>query len=137
MLTALVNVGWPFQSGVVEVRDWLQARLLMIEDELHRDDVLFYLEETTDYLRQGHPYGSCFYVLEGLARFREVDGPDRLEVVGRELCGVFRRTYPAAPPGFERTGRMRQKPGQTLPSWVEPLRGHFGLGDLGGDPADL
>lgn len=126
MLTSVVNVSWPFQPVVVGIRDWLYNRLRLIEDELHRDDVLFYLEETDEYLKQGHPYGSCYYVLEALARFRAIDGPDRIEVVGQELCAEFQRVYPTAPTGFERTGRMSQRSGDEAGHfWVEPLRGHF------------
>jgi hypothetical protein len=126
MLTAVVNVGWDFQPAVVEVRDWLAANLHRIDDDLHRDDILFYIEETDAYLKKDHPYGSCYYVLEGLARFRQISGPDRIEVVGQELCVLFQRIYPTAPSGFERTGRMRQKPGgEQAAAWVEPLREFF------------
>ena len=123
MLTALVNVEWEFLSAIEEICDWLVRHLHTIDDELHRDDVLFYLEETGEYLKKAHPYGSCYYALEALARYRGIGGPDRVEIAGQDLCVLFQKLYPIAPSGFERTGRMRQKPGgEQASAWVEPLR---------------
>jgi hypothetical protein len=126
MLTAVVNAGWKFLPVVEEIRDWLLAHLYKIDDDRHRDDVRFYLEETDEYLKKAHPYGSCYYVLEALARYRGIGGPDRIEIAGQDLCVLFQKIYPIAPPGFARTGRMRQKPGgEQSSSWVEPLREFF------------
>jgi hypothetical protein len=121
MLTAVVNVSWSYRPVVEALRDRVQVAHLAIEDELHRDDVLFFLEETDFFLKKDHPYGSCYYLLEAVARYHDVSGPDRVEVVSHVLCHAFRQVYPEAPAGFERTGRMRQRPGGKQ-LWVEPLR---------------
>jgi len=122
MLTAVVNVEWDFMPAAREIRDWLVEHLHLLEGPLHRDNVLYYLEEAEPYFGASHPYGACYYALEALAQYRGINGPDRVEIVGQELCAIFQKVYPVAPPGFERTGRMRQKPGGEQPLWVEPLR---------------
>lgn len=141
MLTAVVNLGWDITIVLLPMRDSLRARLQRIECPRHRDDVAFYLEEMDDYVNEAggpHPYGMCYQLLEALACFHEITGPDRIEAVGVLLCAQFRAVYPVAPAGFERIGRMRQGREDEGPGGrVERSRGEAGdqAGDQTSDPA--
>jgi hypothetical protein len=135
MLTALVNADWDYLIVLRAIRDDLRTQLPSIADPIRRDDVLYYLEQAEDFFTKSHPYGAGYYVLEALARFKDVSGVDRIEVVGRDLCAAFLKHYPTSPPGFSRTGRMRQKPGIDVDSGgVEPFRGPYRF--LFGNPDD-
>lgn len=129
MLTAIVNVGWDLGAVIEPIRQTLFEQLETVVDLRRRDDIAYYLEEVVDYLAAEHPYGMCHSLLEALAVYHEITGPDRIEITGFLLCGQFRRVYPNAPDGFERVGRMRQPPLDLLGllGRVEPV------GDAGSD----
>jgi len=110
MLTAAVNASWDLRPVIEPLCISLREHLPVIADARRQDDIAFYLEEVADHLADEHPYGSCHNLLEALALFHEIVGPDRIEITGLILCRQFRLVYPNAPDGFERVGRMRQPP---------------------------
>jgi len=49
---------------------------------------------------------ACVLGCQALAIAAREPTPDRKAAEGRPLCGLIRETYPTAPPGFEKAGRL-------------------------------
>jgi hypothetical protein len=120
-LVGVVNVSWSIDELLVNFR----SEVVDAGRRLTGDRALTfagYLNCADRHIEDRHPYGSCFYLLEALAVIGDDSGPDRLVIPGRALVSAFKRHFPAAPPGFERTGQLSvtagDDSGRTGPTWT-------------------
>jgi len=107
MLVALMNSDLPIEPVLKPFFQELSERAETLRDPIYRSASRNLLREARGQLSSGRYYEACSTALEARAIIERIGGVDRIELAGRRLCVFVRRAHPLAPPGFERTGRMK------------------------------
>lgn len=107
MVVALMNASWDVAAPIGEFLHNTATRVGSIRGTAGQAAARQHLQLARGFLYEARFYDACASVLEARSLIEQVEGPDRIELMGRRLCIFIRQSHPLAPPGFERVGRMR------------------------------
>jgi hypothetical protein len=102
MLIAIVTADW---SPAVPISAFIQETCEIELRGVEREIVAEHLKAAKRHLCAEDYFAACLEALEARAVCDEIEGPMRLEGVGKHLCRWFRIVFTQAPAGFERIGR--------------------------------
>jgi hypothetical protein len=104
MYVAILNAGWDLRIPVAVFLN--DSRFIHHREARLQRQAVDKLRAAWVEFSDGNEWGAIVNCIWARVLVGEEVRPDRHEEEGRPLCVIFRETYPTAPPGFERVGRL-------------------------------
>lgn len=109
MFVSIMNASWDLRLPIAVFLT--ETRTVLVDQTLDDDHYAHeLLREAWTHFRDGDDWAAVVEAISArvYAKFDEIAARkiELHEVEGRNLCVIFRESYPTAPPGFEKVGRL-------------------------------